>query len=114
MFTQTLIHVGILVYFSVSSGHGIDFDWHTGTKAAATVEEKVVLVDQYDFLFHRRGGLRAGMPVKIDSMSGRNGKVHQNSYMNQSLREHASLLTILFPSLELSAIRNCFVFRIGT
>ena len=43
MLTQTLIDVAILVYFSVSSGHGIDFDLHAGTKATAKVEEKVVL-----------------------------------------------------------------------
>lgn len=43
MLTQTLINVAILVYFSVSSGHGINFDFHAGKKAAAKVEETVVL-----------------------------------------------------------------------
>ena len=43
MFTPSLIHVAVLVYFSLSSGHGINLDWHAGKKAAAKVEEKVVL-----------------------------------------------------------------------
>ncbi len=43
MLTQTLINVAVLVYFSVSSGHGINFDFHAGKKAAAKAEEKVVL-----------------------------------------------------------------------
>ncbi|MGO9112235.1 MAG: hypothetical protein ACLP9L_23655 [Thermoguttaceae bacterium] len=43
MFTPSLIHMAVLVYFSVSSGHGIDFEFHDGTKSAMKVEEKVVL-----------------------------------------------------------------------
>lgn len=46
MFTQSLIHIAILVYFSLSSAHGINFDCHAGTKAAAKTEEKVVLLDR--------------------------------------------------------------------
>ena len=46
MLTQTLIHAAILAYFSLSSGHDIDFGWHAGKKAAAKAEEKVVLDDR--------------------------------------------------------------------
>ena len=46
MITTSVIHVAILVYFSVSSGHGIDFDLHAGKKAVAKTEEKLVLVDR--------------------------------------------------------------------
>jgi hypothetical protein len=43
MFTSSLINMAILAYFSVSSGHGAGIDLHAGHKAAAKVEEKVVL-----------------------------------------------------------------------
>ncbi|MGA2253899.1 MAG: hypothetical protein ABSG53_04485 [Thermoguttaceae bacterium] len=43
MLTPSLIHVAIFVYFSVSSGHGIDFASHVGNTPAAKVEGTVVL-----------------------------------------------------------------------
>ena len=46
MLTQSLINVAILVYFSVSSGHGIDLDYHARKKAEMKVEEMVVLVER--------------------------------------------------------------------
>ncbi len=43
MFTQGMIHLAILAYFLVPSGHGSKFDVHAGKKAAAKVEETVIL-----------------------------------------------------------------------
>jgi hypothetical protein len=43
MFTSTLFNMAVLVYFAVSSGHGAGLDLRAGRKAAAKVEEKVVL-----------------------------------------------------------------------
>ena len=43
MLTQYLIHMAILAYLPVSSGHGIDFDLLAGRKPVAKTEEKVVL-----------------------------------------------------------------------
>ena len=43
MLTQSLINAAILVYLSVSSGHGINFDFYAGKKAVGKVDEKVVL-----------------------------------------------------------------------
>ena len=43
MLSETLIHLAMLVYFSVSSAHGVHFDWRAGKQAAVKVEEKIVL-----------------------------------------------------------------------
>ncbi len=43
MFAPSLVNLAVLMYFSVSSGHGIDFDFHAGRTTAPKVEDRVVL-----------------------------------------------------------------------
>ena len=45
MLTPSLIHLAILAYFSLSSGHGSNIDLHDGQKPEAIIGAKVALDD---------------------------------------------------------------------
>src|ERR1035438_1730534 len=68
MLTTSVIHVAILVYFSVSSGHGLNIDLHAAQKAVVKAEEKVVLLGQpFCEKCVVRSEVRSPLPAKVVS-----------------------------------------------
>lgn len=105
MLTQTLINVAVLVYFSISSGHGVNIDWAAGRNTAAKTEDKVVTDNKC--LQYLDGPIRWQIVMKTEEKAA--AKVEEKVMLRESsLSEKCGLglETIARPDKEIVTLQS--------